>query len=79
MHNFEFELDELLLSPNRFALSLPDLNRILPELPPSNTDQDPLYPKDEPEERAKTCSRDEKKRLAGMRSREKKKKYVESL
>lgn len=76
MHHFSIENDEPHLSPNKFFLRPPEPESPLQELLPSKDLEEKGTFKDELDEGGKTSSKDEKKRLAGVRSREKKKKYV---
>lgn len=69
-----------LLSPTAFILDLD--HPIPPQLDLNQQELDVQQDHNQkysPDEAARTNSREEKKRLAGVRSREKKKKYVEDL
>lgn len=67
------------MSPNKFFLRPPEPEFPLEELLPAEDLEEQRTLKEDTDEAAKTSSKDEKKRLAGVRSREKKKKYVETL
>lgn len=81
MRSYVSESEDQVISPTAFIMNL-DYSYIRPlQLESSSLPLDPPENSDQPspknwEECAKTSSREEKKRLAGLRSREKKKKYV---